>query len=82
LPSNTITILNDSSGSDLSGNRKSGNVLTEPPFTKSSRGYMTQSKGLLPLALHDTGLGISTGKRPGKSHLKPAGQPPTPDCCS
>jgi len=43
---------------------------------------MTQSKGLLPLALHDTGLGISTGKRPGKSHLKPAGQPPTPDCCS
>jgi len=82
LPSTTITIIDDSSGSDLSGNGKSGNVFTEPPSAKSSRGYMTRSKGLLPLALHDTRLGISTSKRPGKSHLKPAGQPPTPDWCS
>jgi len=40
---------------------------------------MTRSKGLLPLALYDTGLGISTGQQPGKSRLKTAGQPP--DCC-
>ncbi|KAL9375206.1 hypothetical protein Peur_032085 [Populus x canadensis] len=61
LPSTTIIILDDSSGSDLSGNGKFRNVLTKPPSAKSSRGYMTWSKGLLPLALHDTGLGISTG---------------------
>jgi len=39
---------------------------------------MTRSKGLLPLALPDTGIGESAGKRPGKSRLKTAGQPPGP----
>jgi hypothetical protein len=61
LASNVITILDDPFGSDSIGNGKSGNVPLELPFAKSSRDYMTRSKGLLPLALHDTGLGISTG---------------------
>jgi len=44
---------------------------------------MTRSKGLLPLALPNTGIGESARKRPGKSRLKTAGQPPghSPDCC-
>jgi hypothetical protein len=79
LASNAITILDDFSESDSTGNGKSGNVPPEPPSAKSSRGYMTQSKGLLPLALYNTRLGISTGKRPGKSRLKTAGQPL--NCC-
>ncbi|KAL9400787.1 hypothetical protein Peur_004636 [Populus x canadensis] len=52
--------VHNSSGSNSTKNGKSGNVPPKPPSTKSSRGYMTQSKGFLPLALHDTGLGIST----------------------
>jgi len=62
LASNAKTILNNSSEFDSTGNGKSKNVPPEPPSAKSSRGYMTRSKGLLPLALHDTGLGIFTGQ--------------------
>uniref|UniRef100_B9N0Z9 Uncharacterized protein n=1 Tax=Populus trichocarpa TaxID=3694 RepID=B9N0Z9_POPTR len=50
-----------------------GNVPPEPPSAKSRRCYMTRSKGLLPLALPDTGIGESAGKRPaGTSVVSPS----------
>jgi len=86
-PSNIITIPEDSSGTDSSGNGKTGNEPSNPLSGKSKGCYLSQSTGLLiqdtPFILSSTALGESAGKRPGKSCLRTTGQPlgPSPNCC-